>query len=200
MERFDFDPDYGAVSDPEFPGNGKWGCDVYGFAQDGRAVSEIQATWGAPLVVEVMLPDGGRWVGMFEAGGLGGLTGLFATPAPTGLCAVVDGLAYLVDVGNPADGVSLLGHQVHQVVGAGSDPPLLLVVGPVDLVAVGGDGVAWATPRLAVDDLRVDHVEGNTITCSLDNLGWSPTISLDVATGEQIAGTRFDSFWPPDVL
>lgn len=196
LERFSFDPEYVVVSDPEFPGNGDWGCAVHGFARDGNVVPEIQSTWGAPLVGEVTLAEGGRWVGMFEASGLGGTTGLFATPSPGGLCAVVDGLAYLVDVENPERGAALMKHQVHQVVGAQAEPPLLLVVGPTDLVAVGIDGIEWATPRLAVDDLRVEFVKGNRITCSLDSLGGSPTIVLDAKTGDQIEGTRLDSFWP----
>lgn len=200
LERFSFDPDYVVVSDPEFPGNGDWGCAVYGFARDGNVVPEIQSTWGAPLVVEVTLPESGRWVGMFEASGLGGTIGLFATPSPAGLCAVVDGLAYLVDVQDPARGAALMKYQVHQVVATQAEPPLLLVVGPTDLVAVGINGIEWSTLRSAVGDLRVEYVKGNRITCSLDNLGGSPTITLDAITGEQIDGTRFDSFWPSDAL
>ena len=127
------------------------------------------------------------------------LRGAFATPNSRSLVVVVDGLAYLVDVARPSTPARIVHDQVHQVVPT-SEPPLLLLVRFIDVVAIGPDGVAWATPRLCVDDLQVVRAGPTGIECSCDNLGGTPTITLDPRTGAQIAGTRLDSFWPPDAL
>ena len=81
-----------------------------------------------------------------------------------------------------------------------AEPALLLLVRFIDIVAIGATGVAWASSRLAIDDLRVTSASGGLIQCSLDNLGGTSTITVDAATGEQLDGTRLDSLWPPDAL
>ena len=192
-----FAPSYAVVIDPEFPGDGDWGCDVFGFGRDGRLEKPFHSVWGTPFVVEVRPASAHRWVGQYAAGGLGGISGAFACPSPDHLCVLVDGQAYLTDVGAPASGSVVAHDQVGQVV-ASAD--LLLLVRFIDIVAIGRDGIAWRTKRLAVDDLRVIRATSDVIECSLDNLGGSSEIAIDAATGEQIEGTRLDSFWPPDVL
>jgi hypothetical protein len=77
---------------------------------------------------------------------------------------------------------------------------LLLFVPFIDMVAVGPSGFEWRTPRLCVDDLHVREVSPAAIICSCDNLGGTPTITLDPGSGAQLEGTRLDSFWPPDAL
>lgn len=199
METFHFSPAFRAVIDPEFPGDGDWGCPVFGFGRDGSLQESFDSRWGAPTVVEVLPFDGERWIGQFAAGGLGGVSGVFATPDPRQLCVVADGLTYLVRVDAAQHGALIAHHQVGQIE-AVVDPDLLLLVRFIDIVAVGPDGVAWRSPRLAVDDLRVLSTSGGIIECSLDNLGSSATITLDAATGQQQEGTRLDSLWPPDAL
>jgi len=46
----------------------------------------------------------------------------------------------------------------------------------------------------------VSRSSGGIIECTLDNLGGSPTITLDATSGQQLTSTRLDSFWPPDAL
>jgi hypothetical protein len=145
------------------------------------------------MVLDVRPEGARRWVGQYAAGGLGGITGVYACPNPRQLCVVADGLAYLTDVDGPDRG-SLVAHdQVGQVV-EGEGRPLLLLVRFIDIVALGPRGVAWRSRRLAVDDLRVTRAVGDVIECSLDNPGGTPTITLDSATGEQTDGTRLN--WP----
>jgi hypothetical protein len=199
LEAFHFSPEFRVNVDPEFPGDGDWGCAVFGFDRDGRLQESFDSRWGAPTVVEVMPVEGERWIGQFAAGGLGGVSGVYATPSPRQLCVVTDGLAYLVDVDRAHLGARVVHDQVGQIE-AVVDPGLLLLVRFIDIVAVGPDGVAWRSLRLALDDLHVVSTTGGLIWCSLDNLGWSPTIALDAATGEQRDGTRLDSIWPPDAL
>ncbi len=199
LVRFHFSPAFDVTADPEFPGDGDWGCSVFAFDRDGLLVEEFRSDWCTPTVVEVNPFDGERWIGHFPAGGFGGVSGLYASPGPGQLCVLADGLAFLVDVHAPQNGVRVVHDQVGQVEVV-VEQALLLLVRFIDIVAVGPEGVAWKTPRLAVDDLRVLSVAGGLIECSLDNMGGSPTISLDAATGEQVAGTRLGSFWPPDAL
>jgi hypothetical protein len=197
MVRFHFAPAFEVVVAPEFPGDGDWRCPFFAYEREGVVQVASGTTWGAPTVVEVSLADDSRWIGTFAAGGLGGTSGVFATPDPFGLCVVNDGLAYLVDVRYPENGAAPLHWQVEQVVEV-REPSRLLLVRFIDMVALGSEGVAWRSPRLAVDDLRVVSTVDGMIECTLDNLGGSETITLDAVTGEQVAGTRMDSFWPPD--
>src|SRR5712664_2809487 len=88
--------------DPELPGDGDWRCPVHGFRRDGSIAEPFRSRWGTPLVVRFELPDGTQWAGLFEAGGLGGIDGLFACPDPSGAIAICDGQAYLIDVAAPS--------------------------------------------------------------------------------------------------
>ncbi len=183
--------------DPEFPGNGEWGCPVVGFDRSGAVMPDFDSRWGTPFIVRIQ-PDGGQeWVAMLAAGGLGHLRDAFVTPEPHLLAVVADGLAYLLDARSREIPAQIVHDQVHQVVPS-SDPPLLLFVRFIDIVAVGPSGIAWRTPRLCVDDLEVREVGPDGIVCSCDNLGGTATITLDPATGDQVEGARLDSFWPPD--
>jgi hypothetical protein len=130
---------------------------------------------------------------MFAAGGLGQLTGVFGCPGRDHLCVVADGIAYLIDVRQPEAGALIAQNMVWQVETV-PDANLLLLVSPWDIVAIGLEGVAWRTRRLAVEDLRIEQGDAKSIVCSLDNLGGTSTIQLDPRTGEQISATRLD--WP----
>lgn len=198
FEIFQFEPGFQVEVDPEFPGDGEWDCPVISFDRGGAVASDPETRWGSPLVVGIEPASSPAWVATFAAGGVGYLRGLFATPSPSILLSVVDGLAYFVDVERPGQAATIAGNQIHQVA-ACEDPALVLLVGFTDIVAIGPQGIAWATPRLCVDDLRVETVSSTTITCSCDNPGRT-TIALDPHTGHQIEGTRLDSFWPPDAL
>ena len=199
VEFFDFEHDYEVVVDPEFPGDGDWRCEVFGFGRGGEIEEPFHSVWGAPLVVEVSPSARDRWVGQYASGGLGGISGVYACPSTSQLCVVVDGEAYLTDVNNPRAGSIVVHDQVGQVLGV-EGRSLLLLVRFIDIVALGPQGIAWKSKRLAVDDLRVVRAIGDTIECTLDNLGGSDTIGIDANTGEQTEGTRLDSFWPPDAL
>lgn len=200
FETGDFEASYTVEVDPQFPGDGDWRCQVVAFDRDGNVIPQVDSRWGAPLVLRIQPAAGESWVGMFAAGGVGlPIHGAFATPAPDLIAVVVDGLAYLADTRTPGEPARIVQLPVHQVAPC-SEPPLLLFVGFTDIVAVGPGGVAWSTPRLCVDDLKVIRAHADGITCSCDNLGHSPTIELDPYTGTQTAGTRMSSFWPPDAL
>lgn len=201
FEKFGFSPRFDATLDPEFPGDGDWHCEVFGFGRSGQIEPEFRSVWGTPMVVEVTSSTIPRWIGNFAAGGLGGVTGLFATPGAFQLCAVADGLAYVVDVRRPDLGATPVQDQVVQVV-ATERGGVVLVVGPTDIVALGPTCVTWRTERLAVDDLRVVKVSGDLIECrcSMGGSDADEILGINLLTGRQTAGTRFDGLWAPDAL
>lgn len=195
FDRLGFSAAFEAEPDPEFPADGDWRRPVYAFDRDGSLQAEFVSRWGPPRIVRVQPASSPEWIGMFPAGGLGGVSGVFATPSPDRLCVVADGLAYLVRVDSPADGAVIAHDQVGQVV-ASPEPAVLLLVRFIDIVALGADGVAWQSPRLAVDDLRVVEVSAAGILCMGDLLAGDPvSFVVDPESGLVTSGPRLDG--PP---
>jgi hypothetical protein len=202
FEPHTFVPRYAVEAQPEFPADGVWIEPLYCYDRDGRVVAEPETRWGAPFVLRVT-PDGGdAWVGIFAAGGLGGEagTGAHACPRPDQLCVLVDGLAYLVSADAPGDGATALDLSITQIV-ATAEPPSLLLVTYSSVTALGPSGIAWQSGRIGLDGLRIERVSSSRIDLRIDNLeGGYDDLSLDPATGNQIAGRRFKDSWPPDAL
>ncbi len=192
FQSLGFEAVYSVEVDPEFPSDGDWHCPVFSFDREGHVAGEFVSRWGAPLVVRVSQAGAPGWVGMFPAGGLGGVEGVFAGPAPAQMCVVADGQVYLARVDAPQDGAVIVHDQVAQVVPV-ADPPLVLLIRFMDIVAIGPAGIAWRSPRLAVDDLRVVRVDADGIHCTGELLGESPAaLVVDTATGQVIAGPRLE--------
>lgn len=188
--RQDFAPAYQVEPDPELPADGAWSCPVFAFDREGRVRTEFVSRWGAPRIVRVRPGASPEWVGMFPSGGLGGVSGVFATPSPQRVCVLVDGAAYMVRVDAPQDGADVAHDQVVQVVSV-VEPPLLLLVRFIDIVALGGEGIAWHSPRLAADDLRVGVVDAEGIHCTGDLLAGDPvSMVVDPSSGQVSAGPR----------
>lgn len=121
--------------------------------------------------------------------------GVFAAPSRAALCAVVDGLAYLVDVEAPGDGAVIAHDQVSQVVPVPARD-LLLLVRMIDIVALGPEGIAWRSARLAVDDLRVEQATAEAIVCSAWMLeDQADEVTLDPSTGDILEGRRLGDPW-----
>lgn len=198
FERQGFSPAYEVEPDPEFPAGGAWSCPVIAFDRDGRVQAEFVSRWGAPRILRVRPPDSPEWVGMFPSGGLGGVSGVYATPSPERLCVLVDGAAYIVRVDGPQEGAVIAHDTVEQVVSS-MEPPLLLLVRGIDIVALGSEGVAWRSPRLAVDDLRVGVVDTDGIHCTGDLLsGDLASFIVDPASGLVSSGPRLEGApWNP---
>lgn len=191
FERFDFRPAYEIEVDPEFPGNGDWHAPVFSFDQD-RTVSHWlgDSIWGAPLVIRVTTgPE--RWVGSFTAG-IDGVRGVFATPDPGRVCCVVAGLAYVVSVTDPGAGAELAHGDTMRVMPVTGRSTLLLV-GFVDMTALGQGGTQWRSERLVLDDLSVLHASADGIVCTGTIPGHdAPRIKLDPSTGHLIEGPQLN--------
>ncbi|MGO1050049.1 hypothetical protein [Crossiella sp. CA198] len=185
LQRFDFEPAYAVEVEPEYPATGEWSCPVFAFDRDGRVIDEAEWGFGMPRVIRVTPTEAAEWVGLFPAGLPGRADGVFAGPGAGQLCVVVNGHALVVRVDEPAAGAVIVCEPVNQVVPV-VGAALLLLVTYTDLVAIGSDGVAWESARLALDGLRVVAASGAGIRCTADSwqMDGSAESFVVAATGE----------------
>lgn len=167
---------------PELPGDGQWSCPFFEFEESGQVGESVSSPWGTPLLIEIERLDADvRWVGQFP--GRDGLTTTLATPDPFGACVISGGQAWLVDVRQPHNGARAV-HSHVVATAAMTQPALLLLVGFTDIVAIGPDGVAWATDRAATDDLRVVATSDGLIRCIACIHGADELVTLSADTGD----------------
>ncbi|NEE04702.1 hypothetical protein [Phytoactinopolyspora halotolerans] len=136
--------------------------------------------------------SGPSWTGSFVAPDpliRRATSGLFGTPSPVQLCVVERGSAFLVSVLNPrdyefvrTDGPVL---SVEQIV----EESRLLLLTPWSITAVGVDGVAWTTRRVAIEGLRADEVAGGWLRGVADPVDDEPRdFAVNLKTGEVVGG------------
>lgn len=177
---------YEVEREPEFPGNGDWGCSVYGYAPDGSVTEDFESRWGAPTLLRVTSGSGTESILMFAAGGLGGVSAVVGCPNPDHVCVVVAGLAYLVDTGGPERGAVVIRNDAQELVPL-PDESLLLLAGFTDIVAVGVNGMTWRSPRLVLDCLAVGYARAGRIFGHGEGTSGGVDFAIDAATGQQIA-------------
>jgi hypothetical protein len=123
-----------------------------------------QSTSGG-LIFEVDPSDSDSWVGFARPASIESrhaVTGLFLTPDPSKLCVITRGTAYLVDVATRKFVLLALSDPVIFVASL-ADVGLLLLATPWRVMAIGHDGPAWQTGRLAIDGLRLDETDGSRL-------------------------------------
>jgi hypothetical protein len=184
FDTLGFRPAFDVEVEPRLPPQGLPGLDSYAYGRNGRLINDFDfdSRWGTPLVLRVAPHGREPWLLAFAAGGLGVVRNVYACPSPTQMCAVVDGLAYLVDVNAPGKPAMIPANAVVRVT-AIRDVPLLLLVSDTDLAGVGSDGAFWTAPRLVVDDLRVIRASAEAIVCSGDVGGRMATITVTPESG-----------------
>lgn len=152
------------------------------FAADGagaRAISIQVEPWGEPV-----------WSATFSAPapGVRALTTLLGTPAPTGLCVVEQGTAFLGDVLRPGGFrvVETPGPVVcaQEMVAEG----LLLLSTPWSVLAIDVDGIRWATERVAIDGLRIDASDGRWVRGVADPDGEARDFEIELSSGRVVGG------------
>jgi hypothetical protein len=156
----------------------------YAYGRNGKLIEEydFDARWGTPMVLRIGPDTGPAWTGAFAAGGLGTVRNVYATPSPKHVCAIVDGLAYVVDVDTPDQPAFIAANAVVTVLPV-PDVPLLVLAGDTDLAGIRDDGIVWAVPRLVLDDLRVLRANAEAIVCSGDIGGRMATITVTPTSG-----------------
>jgi hypothetical protein len=155
-----------------------------------REAEEIER--GA-LEVLVLPESGGPFLATFALGFADPVapSGLWSCPAADDLCAVAGGYAYIVNVRSPERFTQLDFRPVLHI-----EPllahNLLLFAGSYALLAWGPGSLAWKTPRLSSEGLRITGIRGD----ELHGFGWDlmadreiPFI-IDLRTGENLAASR----------
>jgi len=142
---------------------------------------EEEAMSRGALLLDVR-PNGGKgFLGIcalgFESSATndGPLSGVWACPNPLELCAVAGGYAYILNVWNPKQCTHLEMRPVVEVL-ATPDPQLLLFVGFHTICAWGADGLAWTTPRLTWEGLRITGLTNQTLT----GMAWDMPSDVEV--------------------
>jgi len=117
------------------------------------------------------------------------LTGVYPTPSPSTLCAVVGGDAVLIDVEHPGrhewleTGGAVVA--VRPVVAEG----LLLLATPWSITALDSSGQLWQTQRLAIDGLRMDEVSDGLLAGVADPDDMEPRdFAVDLRSGRHEGG------------
>jgi hypothetical protein len=172
--------------DPEYPGNGVWGCPAVGLTAQGTLTEFGESPWGEPLVIRVRPNGAPEWILSIGGGNPTELRGLYATPSPDRFLAVVDGSAILVEAAEPGLAVAL-GPMVTQVSSVSGSIPVLLLARTTSVAAIDAGGLRWQTRRLCWDGLVIDGVSRDQVMCSGELLPRSPFV-LDLKTGEQLLG------------
>jgi hypothetical protein len=134
------------------------------------------------LIVRVEPEAAPEWVGYFEAGGLGGIDGVFACPNPVELCAVAQGQPYVIDIQDPS---KCWRPEVSPVIQVEASPEaaVLVLADFTELSAIGGDGIRWESGRLCLDGLKIQRVSGSEIHCQGDYLEGSEPFVIDALSG-----------------
>jgi hypothetical protein len=148
------------------------------------------------LIFEVD-PEGiDSWIGVARPSSVrapDAVTGLFSAPAPGTLCAIAQGAAYLVNVRTRNYCVVSRSAPVMAVASL-PGVNLLLLATPWLVTAIGHDGVAWRTRRLAIDGLRLDETDGSRLAGVADPDSAEPReFTIDLLTGSHQGGAMVTS-------
>jgi hypothetical protein len=177
-----FARNYEIAEPPELPGAGLGSIPVHYFPLPG-ARSERDGEW-----IKVIPASGNAWVGVFCGEGSYTFSRALSTPNPDQLCVVSGGAAYVVKAGSPERWQRL---DFFPVTGACAliGNGLLILATFHKLAALNAEGLAWESPRVCWDDLRITRAVGERI----EGTGYDPTntpsemhFSVDTKTGRSL--------------
>lgn len=181
---------------PELPGTGRFNAPLFYFPRI-ESRPEHDGIW-----LKIRAATGKSWVGVFGFGygSPPAISRVVSTPNLDRVCVVSRGAAYIVktdepDVWEELDVMPVLDLRMipeHQ---------LLILADFIRLTAYGHNQVAWRSPRLCWDDLRILQVSGDTI----EGVGYDAVNScdsrfaVDIETGKSLypspVSINGDSVW-----
>jgi hypothetical protein len=143
------------------------------------------------LELLVRPPDGQEFLATFALGfaDAAAPSGVWSCPHSNELCALAGGYGYIVDAKQPEQFTQIAFRPVLQV-RALPEQKLLLFAGSVALLAWGAHGLAWQTPRLSSEGLRIAGIDDGV----LHGFGWDVKtdreipFTVDLATGHASGG------------
>lgn len=168
---------------------------AYGFPDAVPINSQQDVAAGPILAVTPELGD--EWVGVFYGGDSGvqpaATARLIAWPDGRSFCVVYKGSAVVVRADDP--------HQTYEIdtyLVRGTfvvpDRGVVVFADHTNLTTYGRDGLLWRSRRLALDDVRVEGVEGEALIVYGFFGSHSDRFKVDLATG-QASGQPFQ---PPE--
>lgn len=166
---------------------------AYGYP-DAVSVDPQQDVAAGPILA--VIPHAGNpWVGVFYGGGYGpaATAKLIAWPDERSFCVVYAGSGVVVRADDPHATYEI---DTYFVRGTFVVPERGMVVfaDHTNLTAYGGDGLLWRSRRLALDDVRVEGIEGDALIVYGFFGSHSDRFKVDLATG-QASGQPFQ---PPE--
>jgi hypothetical protein len=147
-------------------------------------------------ILEALPHDAASWIGVFAAGKYGApaVQGeLVGWPDGASLCVVTEGRGYVVRADEPTEWFEIALYPITEVRVA-VEERLVVFADFTNLVAYGADGLAWETPRLSWDGLRISEIVAGEIR----GLGWDAadedwaSFTVDARTGESAGGASPD--------
>lgn len=179
-----FSHSYGIEEIPELPGTGKFGLPVHYFP---RTTSRLEHD-GIWLKLNPI--TGQPWIGVFDFGygSPPAISKVVSTPNAVRVCVVSRGAAYFVNVEEPHQWELL---DVMPVLDLRVIPEYQLIVFAdfTRLIAYRNNEIAWESPRLCWDDLKILNVSNEKI----EGVGYDPTnpevaspFAVDIQTGESL--------------
>lgn len=188
-----FPHSYAVEEPPELSGTGDDVRPIYIPTPESR--TEHDGVW-----VKISRPGGGSWVGVFAFGYTSppAISRIISLPDPDRVCIVSRGAAYLVEASQPEVWERLPVMPVIDVVVVPAQE-LVVFANFTRLSAYNRNGLAWQSPRLCWDGLKIDAITHSSIECR----GYDPTaasgesfFAVDLLTGhprETVADRP--SFW-----
>lgn len=164
---------------------------AYGFP-DAVSIDPQQDVAAGPIL-GVTPEAGDPWVGVFYGSRYkvppAQRATLIAWPDTRSFCVVYAGGAVVVQADDPRETYEV---ETFPVLGTLVVPDRRLVVfaDSVSLTAYGGDGLLWRSRRLALDDLRIERIEGDALIVFGFFGSTSDRFKVDIATG-QASGQPF---------
>jgi hypothetical protein len=151
---------------PELPGTGRFDVPLFYFPRPTTRM-EHDGLW-----LRIRTPNGKSWVGVFAFGyqSPSAFTGVVSTFDPDRVCIVAKGAAYIVNTAEPDTWEQVPIVPVTDLRSIAEDR-LLLFADFTSLAAYSRNGLAWRSPRLCWDDLKILSVTED----SIEGMGYDPT-------------------------
>ena len=161
---------------------------------DGLAVDPQQELADRPIV-EVRPRLGDAWVGVFYGGSFASgeaVSGrLIAWPDGHSFCVVYAGGGVVVRADDPKNTYEIASNPVITGMRVVPELEIVLFADWTNLHAYGADGLMWHSRRLALDELKINGVEGETIHASGFFGGSYNAVTVNARTGEA-SGRPYD--------
>jgi hypothetical protein len=175
----------------EFPGTGKFNLPVLYFPSP-RSRPEHDGLW-----LRIDPRNGKSWIGVFAFGYQSppAISRVLTTPNPAFVCVISKGRAYIVRTDEPGTWDQIPSYPVLDA-RLIMESSLIVFSSFTNLAAYGKRGLAWQSPRLCWDALKIVTVSDDVI----EGVGYDPTNSathemrfaVDLKTGRSLLPLPFE--------